>query len=138
MNLFTYGSLMFDAVWSRLVSQPYENSPAALSGYARKCVSGDSYPVVFKGDEYYSIAGMLYFNITPQDLAVLDEFEGEYYLREAVQVRLPDGSFQPAETYVLKDEFRHLASDRDWDADRFATDGIHHFIEKYSKELGAE
>jgi len=138
MNLFTYGSLMFDAVWSRLVSRPYESSPASLSGYVRKCVKNDLYPIVFKGDENISIDGMLYFNIEPQDLAMLDEFEGEYYLREAVRVRLADGSFLPAETYVLKDEFRHLASDQDWDAAHFASIGIHHFIEKYSEELGAE
>jgi len=69
---------------------------------------------------------------------VLDEFEGKYYFREVIQVRLPDRSLLPAETYVLKDEFRYLATNQDWDADRFATDGIRHFIEKSSEELGAE
>lgn len=136
MNLFTYGSLMFDAVWSRVVSQGYESTHASLSGYARKCIKEESYPVVLKSKKHTATEGILYFNITPQDLALVDEFEGDYYLRETVRVRLADGSSLPAETYVLKDEFRHLASDRDWDAAHFAGSAIHHFLERYAEDLG--
>lgn len=135
MNLFTYGSLMFDNVWSRVVSQGYESTPASLSGYVRKYVNNDSYPVIFKYSSDISIEGKLYFNITPHDLDLVDEFEGEYYLRQTIQVRLPDGSSLPAETYVLKDEFRHLASDLDWDADHFASTEIHHFLERYAGDF---
>ncbi|HXH71763.1 MAG TPA: gamma-glutamylcyclotransferase [Mariprofundaceae bacterium] len=137
MHLFTYGSLMFDDVWQKLAVGQYATLPASLSGYARKCVNDDSYPVVFKSDVKMTVDGLLYLNVTPQDFAVLDEFEGEYYTREVVEVRLSEGTPLLAATYVLKDAYRHIASDQDWDVDCFANVGIHHFLERYGEELRA-
>jgi len=132
LNLFAYGSLMFETVWSRLVSGHYPASPATLAGFIRRCVKEDSYPVIFRGSSSDSVEGVLYRNISDKDLAVLDAFEGDYYAREAVTLLLPDGSTFPAQTYVLKDQYRHLASDLEWDAARFASTDIHHFLTQYS------
>lgn len=131
MHLFTYGSLMFDAVWQRVVTGYYENHPATLSGFVRKCVKNEPYPVVFRENTGNSIDGVLYLNIMPKDLALLDEFEGEYYVREPITVHLPDGSSLAAEVYMLKDQFRHIATDHDWDAEMFERYGLHTFLERY-------
>ena len=132
LNLFTYGSLMFEPVWSRLVSGHYPASPATLAGFVRRCVKDDSYPVIFRGSSTDMVEGVLYRNVTNEDIAVLDAFEGDYYAREAVTLRLPDGSAFPAQTYVLKDQYRHIADDREWDAARFSSTDIHHFLAQYS------
>jgi len=132
LNLFTYGSLMFEPVWSRLVSGHYPASPASLAGFVRRCVKDESYPVIFRGLPTDTVEGVLYRNLTAGDLDLLDAFEGDYYVREAVTLRLPDGSACPAQTYVLKDQYRHLADDREWDVDRFASTDIHHFLTQYT------
>ncbi|MCX5753855.1 MAG: gamma-glutamylcyclotransferase, partial [Candidatus Krumholzibacteria bacterium] len=51
MNLFTYGSLMFDEVWSRLVRGDYLQRPGRLHGFTRRQVCDDVYPVIFKSCE---------------------------------------------------------------------------------------
>lgn len=43
-HLFTYGSLMFEDVWNRLVKGNYLSQKAMLAnGYARRCVKDDVY-----------------------------------------------------------------------------------------------
>jgi len=74
---------------------------------------------------------VLYRNITTEDLTRLDLFEGDYYTREAVTLQLPDGSTSPAQTHVLKDRYRHLADEQEWDPARFGSTDIHHFLTKY-------
>jgi len=131
LNLFTYGSLMFEPIWSKLVSGHYRASPAILTNFVRRCIKGDSYPIIFKGSPSDTVEGVLYRNITAEDLTRLDAFEGDYYTREAVTLQLPDGCAFPAQTYVLKDRYRHLADEQEWDPVRFATTDIHLFLAKY-------
>ncbi|HEX8884050.1 MAG TPA: gamma-glutamylcyclotransferase family protein, partial [Noviherbaspirillum sp.] len=74
-NVFTYGSLMFAEVWQPLVSGRYPSGPAVLAGYRRFAVPGVTYPgiVAAPGQE---VAGLLYRDVAPDDLARLDLFEG--------------------------------------------------------------
>lgn len=45
-HLFTYGSLMFENVWRRVVSGRYRSTPATLHGYRRQRVRGEDYPAL--------------------------------------------------------------------------------------------
>jgi gamma-glutamylcyclotransferase (GGCT)/AIG2-like uncharacterized protein YtfP len=110
-NVFTYGSLMFAEVWQPLVGGRYPAEPAVLPGYRRFAVPGVSYPgiVAASGQQ---VAGLLYRDVAPDDLARLDLFEGAEYRRDALQVTLADGSVAIAETYVWLDHGR--LSDAVW------------------------
>ena len=74
-HLFTYGSLMFEDVWNRLVKGNYLSQKATLRGYARRSVKGDEYPVIFQADEL--VEGVVYYDISEEDRIILDIFEGE-------------------------------------------------------------
>lgn len=78
-HLFTYGSLMFEDVWNRLVRGNYLSQQATLMGYARRSVKNDEYPVIFKP---MSLSGVVYYDISDEDMITLDAFEGEYYERK--------------------------------------------------------
>jgi gamma-glutamylcyclotransferase (GGCT)/AIG2-like uncharacterized protein YtfP len=110
-NVFTYGSLMFAEVWQPLVGGHYPAEPAVLPGYRRFAVPGVSYPgiVAAPGQQ---VAGLLYRDVAPDDLARLDLFEGAEYRRDALPVTLADGSVAIAETYVWLDHGR--LSDAAW------------------------
>lgn len=131
MHVFTYGSLMFEPVWQRVVQGDYASRPAWLHGYVRKCVKSEAYPVVFKGVSAFPVDGMLYLNVHRQDVDLLDKFEGEFYVREPVSVKLADGSETMAMTYILKETYRHIATDQHWDIEKFALTGIHQFLQQY-------
>ena len=78
VSVFTYGSLMFDPVWSRVVAGSYERCEAILQGYDRKAVRGETYPVLMPSSALSQVQGVVYCNVSSADLARLDHFEGEY------------------------------------------------------------
>lgn len=124
-HIFTYGSLMFAEVWQPLVGGRYLSEPAVLPGYRRFAVPGVAYPgiVAAPGQE---VAGLLYRDVAPDDLARLDLFEGAEYRRDALPVTLADGTVLVAETYVWLDHGR--LSDAAWLPEAFR---LREFIMNY-------
>ena len=130
-NVFTYGTLMYNSVWSLVVRGNYRKTPGVIRGFVRKKVRGATYPAVYPGPEQSMVEGMIYFEVEPNDLLRLDAFEGVYYKRKALRAYLPDGLVCDVWGYVFKNEYRHLTSIEDWDPDWFSTVGLKQFIYNY-------
>lgn len=128
-NIFTYGSLMFSPVWERVVHGQYESQPAVLHGYQRLAVKYEEYPVAIPCQPC-SINGLLYLNVNNEDLSRLDEFEGDYYARTAVTL-LVHHKPMSGYVYVLKDQYKNIASSQPWDVIQFQKQGINAFLERY-------
>ena len=137
-NIFTYGSLMFDQVWSEVVEGSYERFESILRGYDRKSVRNEIYPVIIPASPYSEVRGIVYLDVTADDLARLDRFEGEYYFRQKLEVTTQDMITLPAETYVLKEEYYSILSLQEWDPVHFSSTGIHsfllHYVANYKKQ----
>lgn len=131
VHVFTYGSLMFDPVWTRVVAGTYDSCEAILAGYDRKGIIGEVFPALVPSTPYSQVHGILYRSVEASDLNALDRFEGEYYFRRTAQVVTVDKEILSAEAYVLKEEYYMLLSAEDWDPVYFSTTGIHIFIHSY-------
>ena len=72
--------------------------------------------------------GRVYFNVSDEDIARLDQFETERYLRVSVAVTIEEDAFA-AETYMALnlDEL----SDTDWDVSHFEREGLPKFLTTY-------
>ena len=122
---------MFAPVWQRIVSGYYLSTGVTLTGYQRLAVTGEEYPVAIPAAEH-SIEGVLYHDVHAQDVMHLDAFEGEYYERLSVTVSSNTGETCPAQVYVLRPEFQHIAAEQAWDVDKFAQGGgLEAFMERY-------
>lgn len=132
-HLFTYGSLMFDAVWSRVVCGQYRHIEAVMSGYRRYRVHNENYPALIPGNALDVVSGRLYVDISAADLAALDAFEGDYYQRIPIRCVDADGSTVTAETYVFREQYRALLLDEDWDPQGFARAGLVEFLRDYGR-----
>jgi gamma-glutamylcyclotransferase (GGCT)/AIG2-like uncharacterized protein YtfP len=130
-NVFTYGSLMFDPVWSKVVEGSYDRCEAVLQSYDRKGVRNEVYPVIVPSASYSQVQGLVYLDVSASDLARLDQFEGEYYFRKTEQIVTSDMTILPAEIYVLKEEHYAILSPRAWDPEYFSTTGIHLFMHRH-------
>ncbi len=128
MNVFTYGSLMFPEVWSLVVSGDYRAIQATLDGHARFAIDGETYPgmVRMRGSH---VPGVVYLDVDDDDLARLDAFEGDDYLRAAVTVADLHSTAHAAQTYLYLPAERLLASP--WQPDAFA---MQRFIETYCRD----
>jgi gamma-glutamylcyclotransferase (GGCT)/AIG2-like uncharacterized protein YtfP len=61
-NVFTYGSLMFDAVWSRVVRGHYRSAEAILSGYRMLSIREESFPAMIQDIAEDQVVGKVYLN----------------------------------------------------------------------------
>ena len=119
-NLFVYGSLMFDAVWHRVVGSGYRRSEAKLAGFRRLRICGKTYPGLVSGSVDEQVTGVLVHGLSRQDLTVLDRFEQPLYARRLVRVQ-PAAGADPvrAWVYVTRDRYRHRLVAAEWDPEEF-------------------
>lgn len=130
MHVFTYGSLMFEPVWSLVVRGRYQASSARLSGYQRRVVIGQTYPGLWPGKADCNIEGVLYHNVTDADVGRLDRFEGRYYQRRTLSC-VSNGERVEAAVYVFRPQFGRLLGNRCWDPVQFAQRGLPRFLARY-------
>jgi gamma-glutamylcyclotransferase (GGCT)/AIG2-like uncharacterized protein YtfP len=122
---------MFHRVWSRVVSGDYEKKDAILHRYKRRKIRGADYPAVLPGTQLDYVDGIVYLNVSKNDINTLDEFEGEYYQKETVKCELSDGDKITACVYVFKEKYTNLIEDKEWDPVWFSEVGIHSFLGEY-------
>ncbi len=132
MNIFTYGSLMFDRIWSVVVNGTYLKTKARLFGYQRRKLRAEAYPALIPGQTSDYVDGIIYFNVDSNDRDRLDQFEGAYYIRTLETCKLPDNRSVSAQVYVFRTEFRTLVDEEEWNPEWFEKVGIHRFIGAYS------
>ncbi|GGI18984.1 gamma-glutamylcyclotransferase family protein [Oxalicibacterium faecigallinarum] len=128
MHVFTYGSLMFPAVWQRVVHGRYRSVPAMLPGYARYEVAGETYPGMVPKTAS-AVNGVLYLDVDEADLLALDVFEGSEYRRDVVTVSVAADENLTAVTYVFTAMQR--LTNRPWEAGSFR---ITQFMEAYCRD----
>jgi len=127
-NLFAYGTLMYEEVWNRVSASEVAGVRAMLDGYVRKRIRGDVYPVIIPGEG--RVRGILYQDVSNQELARLDSFEGGYYLRVEVEVTREDSVAVKAFTYVLRPQHHGLIGGG-WSQTEFELNGLHQFLKRY-------
>jgi gamma-glutamylcyclotransferase (GGCT)/AIG2-like uncharacterized protein YtfP len=131
MHIFTYGSLMYQEVWTRVVRGHYQCRSAALHGYRRKAVKGEVYPIALRAFPEDRIDGRVYLDVDPDDVDRLDIFEGKYYRRRVEEVLLSSGATVNAGVFVLRRNYHHIVADDDWDAEQFRHTGLPRFLSSY-------
>lgn len=121
IHLFAYGSLTFEHIWLEVTGKKNTFTTAFIANIARKKLMNKPYPGGIKTTGLPPLQGTLYFNLTTQQIERLDNFEGELYLRERHEVTLENGTKEHAHIYLIKNEYRSLVSDEDWELADFAT-----------------
>lgn len=132
-HCFTYGSLMCEDIMAAVCAVPVGSvaaRPANLAGYVRHPVAGETYPGMIPSPED-EVQGRLYLDLPPAAWPRLDRFEGEMYKRQAVNVRLEDGSEVEAEAYVFRPEFVGRLATGEWNFAAFLREGKNRFTGLY-------
>jgi gamma-glutamylcyclotransferase (GGCT)/AIG2-like uncharacterized protein YtfP len=131
MNIFTYGSLMFERVWTVVVAGTYLKTNARLFGYQRRKIRGEAYPALVPGAADDQVDGVVYLDVGQRDAMRLDRFEGVFYSKKKERCLLPGGSQISAWVYVFKEEYADRVEARTWDPVWFAKNGLHAFTATY-------
>lgn len=117
MDLFTYGTLMFPAVWARVAQEECPARRAVLPGHEARQLAGFDFPGLVKCEGAIT-PGLLYEGVSDDAMLRLDEYEGDCYVRVVVSVELEDGSRIDAQAYLLQPAYRHLVRPERWQSGR--------------------
>jgi gamma-glutamylcyclotransferase (GGCT)/AIG2-like uncharacterized protein YtfP len=120
---------MFAEVWNRVVEGKYQSIQARLAGYRRLKITNEIYPGLFPGKG--EVDGIVYFDITADDMARLDGFEADCYERVAAMVIDESGAQIPVETYRISESHRNILAFEEWDPVKFKQSGLQEFLSGY-------
>ena len=133
-HVFTYGSLMFPAVWQRVVEGAYESREATVHGFQRLRIHGEHYPALIVNPNAGPLAGRVYFDVSASDIARLDHFESSHYARVSVAVTVA-GADTAEKTTLAADAYLTLSADAlepvEWSPERFAREELESFLATY-------
>ena len=129
-RLFCYGTLQVPEVIKAVTGRTYPKNPAVLAGYAIYKVKDTEYPGIIRARDRET-AGLVYEDVSQNDLAVLDLFEGNFYTRKLLEVRFSDDDKAKAWVYVISDRHKDILTDEKWMLSDFVNDGLKRFMKGY-------
>lgn len=112
-DLFVYGTLMNNEVLEPLLGCIPKKEAAELADFECVTVKGALYPGL-KEKRGQRVMGQLLQRLTPDQLEILDRYEGDEYRRIRVQVAIQGQTDIPCYTYLFKPELNHLLSELPW------------------------
>lgn len=134
-NLYTYGTLQLPQIMSQIVGRPVFGRPARLAGFARFCIRDRVYPAIIQSPGA-EVEGVLYEQLTAEELARLDDYEGPIYERRTVEIDAA-GTRLSACTYVLRPEHGARLSSEPWELDVFEREHLASYLARISITLRA-
>ena len=135
-QLFCYGTLCIAEIMRRVSGAVPAACAAVLPDYACHALEGLAYPGIIphKGEQ---VSGVLYTGLSRPQLARLDAYEGEQYLRRRVWVIREDGQRAQVWTYVLQPRYYHRLSSANWSLEQFKRDQLQLYLShSYNKIYG--
>lgn len=124
--VFVYGTLQHPPLLHRLLGRVPRSVPAELAGHRAAPLAGRPYPGLLREDGQ-AAPGRVILDLSDDDLAILDAFEGPEYERIGV-VATVDGADVPADAWLLTGPSRRLAEPGQWSLERFLAEDVGHFL----------
>ena len=126
-NLFAYGTLRHQKIFSLVAGEHGVAFFALLPNYQAWTLKGQIYPGPAPCAED-QVLGTLYCDLSEYQWGLLDYFEGEFYWKVEINVRVEDRS-RNALTYLLKPDYYGMLSARRWDYEHFLEADFKRFID---------
>lgn len=124
--LFVYGTLQHRPLLQRLLGREPEPVAARLAGHRAAPLSGRAYPgLVVDGG---STAPGRLIEVTEDEAAVLDHFEGPEYERTTLNVMTEDGTEVRCGVWLLTGSSRRLTRAGAWSLERFLAHDVDPFL----------
>ena len=127
MNVFTYGSLMFEEIWLAVTGRKTASVTGTLHGYAAWRIAGQTFPGLAPAVGENTL-GRVWQDVTTNELQRLDCFEAGIYDRQLLPVRTSGDTEVSCWTYVVRPDSQSLLLRDRWDADEFRREHLANFM----------
>jgi len=112
-DVFAYGTFLFPQIMTAITGREHDGQKAWINNFAAFKVTGDIYPGIWPL-EGVQTEGILYHNVSKEELEAMDRYEGEEYSRELLPVETEDGEIHKVWVYVFRAAYKHLLSETPW------------------------
>jgi len=129
-NLFCFGTLQIPAVLEAVIGRRLQDVRAFLPGYIALQVCGAEYPGLHRAPGRKT-PGRLYRDVTPEELDVLDRFEGPLYRRRYQFVSKNNGQRTRAWIYLMAAGRQNQLTQTPWHLDRFMRTEYPRFMRRF-------
>ncbi|MCW8885733.1 MAG: gamma-glutamylcyclotransferase [Motiliproteus sp.] len=117
-TLFCYGTLALPGVVKRLIGRVPDGVQAKLENYVCRCIRDTDFPALVPRKKS-EVTGTLYRNLSPQEIRILDDYEGQMYKRQQVWVELDQGKTEHSWVYVLRSQYYSKVLEQPWDVEKY-------------------
>ena len=121
---------MVPEIIQTLLGKQPRNEQAYLDGFVRYLVRDANYPGI-RSQRGARVSGLIYFQMSQNDLDILNIFEGEIYELRPVTATLISGESVSTLTYVIKEQFEDILTEQDWSLEQFNSLHRDNFIRDY-------
>ena len=128
--LFCYGTLQLPAVLEAVIGRRLQGVRAALAGYGVFRIRRAEYPGLLRLPGQIAW-GLLYDDLSPAELGILDRFEGVQYERRAQAVQRIDGRRVQAWVYMVAAGRRRQLTAVPWRLQRFRRSAYRRFMKRF-------
>lgn len=129
-SLFVYGTLQEPRVMQAVTGKHFATENAVLQGFRRNRVRDQDYPGIV-ADLTAEVSGLLAMEVDAAALTRLDLFEGEYYVRENVNVVTEAKKIESCWVYVMSPVYVHLLTNETWNLSVFKDHFLQRFMSTY-------
>jgi gamma-glutamylcyclotransferase (GGCT)/AIG2-like uncharacterized protein YtfP len=129
VHLFVYGTLQHAHVWRSVVRGEYTSRQAILEGFMASELKGAVYPGLIKKEGEIT-PGMVYFDISREDILRLDAFEGNNYERVEVYPMLNNNESVITHAYMYKGS-KNMLVNVPWSYEQYLKFGHEKFLAGY-------
>ncbi|MDH5361409.1 MAG: gamma-glutamylcyclotransferase [Gammaproteobacteria bacterium] len=126
-DVFAYGTFLFPKIMDAITGRAHDGQKARLYNFAAFKVKGDIYPGIWPLQDVQT-DGVLYHNVSEEELEAMDRYEGEEYSRELLEVETEDGEMHKAWVYIFRAAYKHLLSETPWSPDMYDQSEIDAYI----------
>jgi gamma-glutamylcyclotransferase (GGCT)/AIG2-like uncharacterized protein YtfP len=135
VNVFTYGSLMFDCVWCAVTGRMRPSATGRLDGFEAWKIAGQTFPGLAPADGR-QVTGRIWQEVAAADLAALDEFESGIYDRVRLTVEGETGQSLECWAYVVRPACRTMLLAEPWDREEFRQKHLADFLKTWPAGRG--
>lgn len=129
MNLFVYGTLIHPDIYHLVTGTRKAGEQATAEGFEVLGVQGQSFPGMIEKPGFIA-SGILYRNLTEDELDRLDYYEDDFYVRKAIEITIQSqpGKNELAWAYLVPESNHHVLSREQWDYSDFCKNHLNDFM----------
>ena len=132
-RLFCYGTLQLPAVLEAVIGRRLQGVRAALAGYGAFRIRRAEYPGLLRRPGQ-TAWGLLYDDLSPAELGILDRFEGDQYERQTQSVQRVDGRRVQAWVYMVAAGQRGQLTAIPWQLEHFRRSVYPRFMKRFVRD----